>query len=185
MRGGLLFNLLAIAWVLAIVPLVSAASSRLLKGTWRPHRSGTGLVWFDSDLGRFAFDHSGHLRAQAWHEPERVIPLAEVRGIRFAYARQTMVDQLAEFDLEMKARSGLADELDRYDVVLVTTSGDVPVFVAGQLFRRVIGAAWLTDRATDLVARLGLIPAVEAHDRTVVDDLQRELAARGHPARLV
>ena len=51
--------------------------------------------------------------------------LAEVRGIRFAYARQSMVEQLAAFDVPMKSRSGLSDELDRYDVV---RARDVPVW---------------------------------------------------------
>lgn len=76
------------------------------------------------------------------------------------------------------------DVVDRYDVSLVCRDGDVPVFVAGQVFRRTPGLGWVSHRVTSLLAGWGLVPDVQAHARSVVDELRDEFARRGHPLRL-
>lgn len=169
----------------AALPLMMAAEARMRKGTWKPHRSGTGLVWFESDHGRLALDHSGHVRFQARNAPERVVPLADVRGIRFTHVQHADPAALAEFDAFVGYRSGLTDVLDRYELTLATTSGDIPVFIAGQVFRRIIGITWLTDALTNLASRWGLVPDVESYAAAAARELQDEFARRGHPIRLV
>lgn len=170
---------------IAALPLMMAAEARMRKGMWKCHRSGTGLVWFEGDHGRLAFDHSGHVRIHPHRAPEQVLPLSEVRGIRFTHAQHVDPDALAEFDAFVSHRSGLTDVLDRYELFLATTRGDIPVFVAGQVFRRLIGIAWLTDAATNLGSRWGFVPDVESYAADVARDLQDEFARRGHPVRLV
>lgn len=67
--------------------MAAGASATMHKGRWRAHRVDTGLVWFDSDLGRFGFPHANTFAVQHRDQPERQIPLTQVVALRFSYQR--------------------------------------------------------------------------------------------------
>lgn len=154
------------------------------KGQWKSHRSSSGLVWFESDLGRFAFLPSGVLKVQDGRGPDREVALGDVVSLRFAYARLESREAHEQVDFYVWSRRGWPYQLDRYDVSLLTPSGEIALFVAAQAFRSFPIFGRVTDAAVALLDRCGLIPDVEAHARAVVDELQREFARRGHPLRL-
>lgn len=167
-----------------LMSALAMGSQRVRRGRWEAHRPGTGLVWFESDVGRIAFDHGGQLRVAPLAGNELTFALTDVSAIRFSYAEHESLEVLAQYDIGFNYRSGRADVLELYSVALVTRGGDVPVFEAGHAHAHLIGARWLTTVVEGMLDRLRMLPDVEAHARGVVVELQGEFAGRGHPVGL-
>ncbi len=167
-----------------ILLLAAGPTMAMHKGQWKPHRSNTGLAWFESDRGRFGFSHSGVLKVQANDGPEREVALASVVSVRFSYRRLESREALDEMGVVIWSRRNWPYQLDRYDVSLVTVHGDIPVFVAGQVFWLPPLIGGLVSRVVEMLDRGGFVPDVDGHARAVVNELQQEFAQRGHPLRL-
>lgn len=171
-------------WIAAILLVTTASTAAMHKGQWKSHRSSTGLVWFESDLGRFAFLPSGMLNVQDGRGPERHVALGDVLSLRFSYQRLESREAQEAVGFHMWSRRGWPYQLDRYDVALVTLTGDIDVFVAAQAFRPLPFAGRPLNLAVALLDRWGFIPNVDAHARAVVDELRHEFARRGRPVSL-
>ncbi len=180
-----LFASLALVVLLAVLVLIAAgASATVHRGGWRAHRADTGLVWFESDRGRFGFPNANTVAVQRQHQPELRIPLTEVVALRFTYQQLHSREALEAVGVRMWPRQHWPRQLDRYDVAVVTAAGDVPVFLAGQIFMLTPVGGSLVSRVVEWLHARGFVPDVEAHARAVVDELQEEFARRGHPVRL-
>lgn len=176
--------LLVVFWIAVIVLLAAVPSTTTHRGLWRVHRTDTGLVWFDSDLGRFGFPHANTFAVQHQHQPERRMPLTDVVAVRFDYQELHSRQALEAMGVQLWPRQHWPRQLDRYDVALVTAAGDVPIFLAGQVFVTAPVGGSLGRLMVEWLDAWGLVPDVEAHARAVVNALQEEFARRGHPVRL-
>ncbi len=176
--------LFVVFWIAVIVLLAAVPSTTTHRGLWRVRRTDTGLVWFDSDLGRFGFPHANTFAVQHRDQPERQIPLTQVVALRFSYQRLESREALEAVGVDFHLRRHWPYQLDRYDVAAVTAAGDIPVFVAGQVFMVPPVGGRLVKLMVDWLDAWGFVPDVEPHARAVVDDLQHEFARRGHPVRL-
>lgn len=185
MLNALLPAALVVMYLVLMLFLAAAPSTVMHKGLWRGHRTGTGLVWFDSDLGRVGFSHANAFVVQHVPQPEHHVPIADILAIRFSYQRLATREALEVMGVDLRLRRNWSRRLDRYDVAVVTATGDVPVFLAGQVFVDLPLAGGLVDRAIDVLEMCGVVPDVEAHARSVVLELQEEFARRGHRVGLV
>jgi len=182
--NALLPAALVVMYLVLMLFLAAAPSAVMHKGLWRGHRTGTGVVWFESDLGRVGFSHANALVVQLMQQPERHVPVADIQAIRFSYQRLATREALEAMGVDLRLRRHWPRQLDRYDVAVVTPTGDVPVFLAGQVFVVLPLGSGLVDRAVDLLEMFGVVPDVEAHARAVVEELLGEFARRGHPVTL-
>lgn len=184
MLSALLPALFVTLWIVVIVLLAAIPTTTMHRGLWRAHRTDTGLVWFDSDLGRFGFPHANTFAVQQHRHPERQIPTPHVVSLRFTYQRLASREALEAVGVDLRVRRHWPRQLDRYDVAVVTAAGDIPVFLAGQVFMAPPVGGWLVTRAVEWLDAWGFVPDVEAHARAVVDELREEFARRGHPVNL-
>lgn len=115
MQSTLAETLLVVLWLAAILLIMLVAGTGKRKGLWRAHRSGTGLVWFESDLGRFGVTPSGQLRIQLPGVEERTLPLGEVDAVRFSYARHTSRQALEDIGVHVWSKGPAFDVLDVFD----------------------------------------------------------------------
>lgn len=173
-----------VLWLTVLVLMAAGASATMHKGRWRAHRVDTGLVWFESDLGRFGFPNAKTFAVQHQHQPERRMPLTDVVAVRFDYQELHSRQALEAVGVQLWPRQHWPRQLDRYDVALVTAAGDVPIFLAGQVFVTAPVGGSLVRLMVEWLDAWGLVPDVEAHARAVVNALQEEFARRGHPVRL-
>ncbi len=157
--------LFVVVWAAIIVLIAASGSATIHKGRWRPHRGDTGLVWFDSDLGHFGFPNATTFAVQHQHQPERRIPLTEVVALRFGYQQTQAREALEAMDIRLWSRQHCSRLLDRYDVAVVTTTGDVPVFCAGQIFMTTPVGGSLVSRVVGWLDAWEFVPDVEAHAR--------------------
>lgn len=116
--SALLPALFVVVWAAIIVLIAASASATIHNGRWRAHRGDTGLVWFDSDLGRFGFPNANTFAVRHQHQPERRIPLTQMVSLRFSYQQLQAREALEAMDDQLWSRQHWPRLLDRYDVAV-------------------------------------------------------------------
>jgi hypothetical protein len=182
--GILAFVIIAVCWSVALLGFV-AFYRRIRKGRWRSHRTATGHTQFESDLGRFSIGRSGEFRIESVSGAPRTIALGHITAVRFAYEAKTSLSSLAEFDIQRWEKFGAwSDQLDWYEIALVTQDGDVPIFVAGQLDRSLPLLTWLFAFANSLLERWRMVDDIHERSRSVLEDVVAAFREVGHPLPL-
>lgn len=153
--GGIVLLTAALfAVVGAVYVAASAYFGRVRMGRCSIRRSRAGESVIDTDLGQFTITGDGRLLvAPASGEP-RSIPLAAVRAARFNYAaKPDVLAELAYGFAVWDLCEGWRDRTEWYEIALVTTVGEIPIFVAGQRERREPLLQWWFDLVNDSLSQ--------------------------------
>ena len=141
-------------------------------------RAGDSVI--ETDLGRFTITRDGQFVIARAGGESRAIPLAGVRAARFGYTATP--DLLAEvtFGFNIWDLSGRwRDRTEWYEIAIVTSEGEVPLFMAGQLERREPFMEWWFDLVNDTLAQWGLREDVQETSRRALDQVVNAFRSHG------
>ena len=145
-------------------------------------RDGARRTAIETDLGRYTLDHNEQLRIEPVKGASHSISLAHIRAIRFAYSERPAA--LAELMFGFDAWDVFGrwrDRLEWYELTLVTKTGDVPIYVVGQLERREPFAQWWFNLINGALERLQIRDDVHQRSLRVLDELRKAFADAGRP----
>lgn len=148
-------------------------------------RDGSRRTAIETDLGRYTLDHNEQLRIEPVKGAAHSISLEHIRAIRFAYSERPAV--LAELMFGFDAWDLFGrwrDRMEWYEVSLVTQTGDVPIYVVGQLERREPFAQWWFDLINGALERVHMRDDVHQRSLRVLDELRKAFSDAGRPLPL-
>lgn len=169
---------------LVMPALITIYRLRIRNGGFDVSRRPGGVTIFRTDVGEITLDGTRLIVAPR-RGPRREMPLGDVVGLRYTHASRPAFDEiLVDFDLwDLSAR--WRDQIDWYGIAIVTTGGDIPVYLAGQLDRREPFMQWWFDWTEDVLSSLHLFQHLEERTLSVLTQLRAAFRAAGREVPLV
>lgn len=145
---------------------------RVQKGRCAVRRSRSGESIIETDLGLFTITGDGRFVVTAVNGSARSLPLAAVRAARFSYvAKPNLLAELA-FGFNLWDLFGRwEDRTEWYQIALVTSEGEIPLFVAGQLERREPFMRGWFEFVNESLAQWGLREDVHEKSRKALEQV--------------
>lgn len=173
MQEALLFVLFGAVFV-TLYFAAMAYAVRLQKGRFEIRHHGSDGVSILTDVGRFTLHPRATLQVSGLRGANQTLKLDDIRSLRFSHAEKAAILAETFWGFDAWDISGQwLDGMNWYSISLVTATGDVPLYLVGQLERREPFAAWWFDFVNNMLEKLRLYEDVDERARRVLDEVLR------------
>ena len=185
MLRGLAWIVAGLMLALAFDTAIKSSLWRLQKGRFEVIRNDANAFKVRTDFGDFVIDRLNLFLRFRIEEEWDEVPFSEIERIDFGFritraAGREFLNGLDWWDLTGKYE----DKTQYYRISLVTGRGKLPVFEVGQWLPREPFLTRFFDLQAQLLSRWGLFHDVEDRAHEVLERIQTEFDAAGHPIKL-